>query len=179
MPKLAVPVGPEDHVIGPSDAKIILLEYGDFECPFCGRAFPILKAVVGLLRDHVKFAYRHFPLSEIHPHAEQAAEASEAAGAQGKFWLMHDMLFANQDRLDTESLISYANALKLDLAEFTLALKEGVYKPRVRRDFISGIYSGVNGTPTLFINDSRYDGPIEPNDLIHALNLELREALAR
>src|SRR5215468_5191513 len=111
--KLTVPVGPNDHAQGPASAPVVLVEYGDFECPHCGRAYPIVKAAEHALQKELALVYRHFPLTEIHPHASLAAQASEAAGAQGKFWEMHDMLFEHQDALELEDLIAYAQALRL------------------------------------------------------------------
>ena len=156
--ELVVPVGERDHINGSFDAPVILVEYGDFECPHCGRAYPILKAVQRALGNDLAFVYRHFPLAEAHPHARLAAEAAEAAGAQGKFWAMHDMLFEHQDALEPEELVAYAHALDLDRARFARDLEDGVYTRRVRDDFRGGVRSGVNGTPTFFINGVRYDG---------------------
>lgn len=156
--QLTPPVGPEDHAAGPSGAPVTLVEYGDFECPHCGRAYPILKRVQQQLGDRLRFVYRHFPLTEAHPHAERAAEAAEAAGAQGKFWEMHSMLFENQHALDDPDLVRYAGVLGLDLDRFTRDLAEHTFVPRVRENFLSGVRSGVNGTPTFFINGLRYDG---------------------
>jgi protein-disulfide isomerase len=156
--ELVVPVGERDHINGAFDAPVILVEYGDFECPHCGRAYPIVKAVQRALGGDLALVYRHFPLAEAHPHARLAAEAAEAAGAQGKFWAMHDMLFEHQDALEPEELVAYADALDLDRARFVRDLEAGVYTRRVRDDFRSGVRSGVNGTPTFFINGARYDG---------------------
>ena len=156
--ELVVPVGERDHIDGSFDAPVILVEYGDFECPHCGRAYPIVKAVQRALGNDLAFVYRHFPLAEAHPHARLAAEAAEAAGAQGKFWAMHDMLFEHQDALEPEDLVAYADALDLERARFARDLEDGVYTRRVRDDFRSGVRSGVNGTPTFFINGVRYDG---------------------
>jgi len=150
---LTLPVSEaRDHVQGPADAAVTLVEYGDYECPHCGRAYPIVKAIQQQLGPKLRFVFRNFPLRESHPHAEQAAEAAEAAGAQGKFWEMHDRLFERQFALDGEYLIEYAGDLGLDVARFRKELASGVYEPRVREDFRSGVTSGVNGTPTLFLN---------------------------
>jgi protein-disulfide isomerase len=157
--QLTPPVGPDDHVIGPPDASVTLVEYGDFECPYCGQAHPIVKAVLQEMGDELRFAFRHFPLAEAHPHAELAAEAAEAAGAQGSFWEMHDMLFEHQQALDEPDLVRYAAVLGLDGGRFIRELAAHVYAPEVRDDFRSGVRSGVNGTPTFFINGVRYDGP--------------------
>jgi protein-disulfide isomerase len=172
-PMLTVPVSERDHVRGPSTAPLTMLEYGDYECPYCGAAHPIVKQVERLLEGDLRFAYRHFPLSGIHPHAYQAAEAAEAAGAQGRFWEMHDLLFEHQDRLGTQDLFGYAEALGLDLARFTRELESHAHAPRLREDFLSGVRSGVNGTPTFFINGVRHNGGYDLPTLVEAL----REAL--
>jgi protein-disulfide isomerase len=172
-PVLTVPVSERDHVRGPATAPLTLLEYGDYECPFCGAAHPIVKRVERLLEGDLRFAYRHFPLSNIHPHAYQAAEAAEAAGAQGRFWEMHDLLFERQDRLDTQDLIADADTLGLDLARFVGDLETHAHAPRLREDFLTGVRSGVNGTPTFFINGVRHNAGYDLKNLVAAL----REAL--
>jgi protein-disulfide isomerase len=172
-PRLTVPVSERDHVLGPATAPVTLVEYGDYECPFCGASHPILKQVRQVMGDDLRFAYRHFPLSQIHPHAYQAAEAAEAAGAQGRFWEMHDLLFANQDRLGLRDLIGYAGALDLDLERFVTDLRGHAYAGRLREDFLSGVRSGVNGTPTFFVNGMRHDGGYDFEALLEALRVEL------
>jgi protein-disulfide isomerase len=156
--KLTPPVSKRDHTFGPSKAPLTLVEYGDFECPHCGAAYPVVKKILETLGDRLQFVYRHFPLTQVHPHAEFAAEAAEAAGAQGRFWEMHDLLFENQQTLDDPHILLFAESLKLDLERFRLELVEHVHRGRVREDFMSGVKSGVNGTPTFFINGVRYDG---------------------
>ena len=156
--ELVVPVSERDHIKGAFDAPVVLVEYGDFECPHCGRAYPIVKAAQRALGDDLTVVYRHFPLAEAHPHARLAAEASEAAGAQGKFWAMHDMLFEHQGALEEQDLLAYADALDLDRARVAQELETGTYAQKVRRDFRGGVRSGVNGTPTFFINGTRFDG---------------------
>jgi protein-disulfide isomerase len=148
---------------------VTLVEYGDYECPHCGRAYPIVKAIQKLMAGRLRFVFRNFPLREVHPHAEHAAEAAEAAGGQGKFWDMHDRLFERQFALDDENLIEYAAELGLDVERFAEELAEGVYAPRVREDFRSGVLSGVNGTPTFFINGVRDDDSWEVEPLLAAL----------
>jgi protein-disulfide isomerase len=155
---LTPPVGAEDHAAGPADAPVTLVEYGDYECPYCGMAHPIVKRAQRELGNQLRFVFRNFPLAEAHPHARLAAQAAEAAGAQGKFWEMHDTLFEHQDALELEDLLAYAESLGLDTAKFARDLKAGTYEKRVRDDFRSGVKSGVNGTPTFFINGARYDG---------------------
>jgi len=166
---LKPPVGPKDHMQGPPDAPVTLVECGDYECPYCGEAYPIVKAIQERLGDQVCFVFRNFPLTEVHPHAEEAAEAAEAAAAQGKFWEMHDLLYENQDALEPEDLVQYARALKLDLKRFVLEMREHVYAERVREDFRSGVRSGVNGTPTFFINGARHNGPFDLESLLAAI----------
>ena len=166
---LKPPVGPKDHMQGPPDAPVTLVEYGDYECPYCGEAYPVVKALQERLGDQMCFVFRNFPLAQAHPHAEEAAEAAEAAGAQGKFWEMHDLLYENQDALEPEDLVQYARALKLDPKRFVLEMREHVYAERVREDFHSGVRSGVNGTPTFFINGVRHDGPFDLASLLAAI----------
>lgn len=156
--QLKVPVSADDHVSGASRAPLTLVEYGDFECPSCGMAYPIVKAVQRALGSSLRLVFRNFPLSEVHPHAEHAAEVAEAAGAQGKYWEMHDTLFEHQDALGDRALVAYAGALGLDSARVRADLTAGTYADRVRRDFVGGVRSGVNGTPAFFINGERYDG---------------------
>lgn len=155
---LQPPVGEDDHVLGPPDAPVTLVEYGDYECPHCGAAYPIVKSLLRDLGDRVRFVYRHFPLARSHPHAERAAEAAEAAAEQGEFWAMHARLFEHQDALADADLIAHAEAIGLDVGQFREALEEGIYRPLVREDFRGGVRSGVNGTPTFFINGERYAG---------------------
>jgi protein-disulfide isomerase len=155
------PVTQSDHILGSLHAPITLVEYGDFECPHCGRAHPILKQVLRMLGDQVCFAYRNFPLTQIHPHAEHAAEAAEAADALGgpdDYWQMHDTIFENQDALEDEDLLRYASEIGLDVTAFARALQSGQFAARVKQDFLGGVRSGVNGTPTFFVNGERYDG---------------------
>jgi protein-disulfide isomerase len=170
LPTLSQPVTDRDHIIGPANAAVTLVEYGDFECPYCGMAHPIVKEILSAFGNQLRFAYRHFPLSRVHPHAESAAEAAEAAGAQGSFWPMHDLLFEHQDALEDRDLLTYAAALDLDLERFAAELEAGVHAARVREDFLSGVRSGVNGTPTFFINGERYDGTVDFASLAAAIN---------
>jgi protein-disulfide isomerase len=157
-PQLRPAVGPDDHVAGPADAPVTLVEYGDFECSYCGAAYPIVKALQRRLGDRLRFVFRNFPLAEMHPHAEHAAEAAEAAGPEGRFWPMHDMLYEHQARLEDDDLVGYAEELGLDGERVARALATGTYAERVQGDFLSGVRSGVNGTPTFFINGVRWDG---------------------
>ena len=156
--RLLTPVDADDHAMGPTTAPMTLVEYGDFECPQCGLAYPILKRVQRQLGDRLRLVFRHFPISAAHPHAQHAAETAEAAAVQAEFWRMHDALYEHQDRLDDSSLIKYAKALDLDVGRVERELAEGVYRSWVRDDFLGGVRSGVNGTPTFFLNGVRYDG---------------------
>jgi len=166
---LTLPVGERDHVQGPAAAPVTLVEYGDFECPYCGRAYPIVKQLQQRLGSRLRFIFRNFPLKEIHPHAEHAAEAAEAAGAQGKFWEMHDRLFERQFALEDSSMLEYAADLGLDVGQVAGELAQGTFESRVREDFRSGVSSGVNGTPTFFINGTRHDGSYDAETLLAAL----------
>jgi protein-disulfide isomerase len=155
---LTPPVGERDHIAGPDDAPVTLVEYGDYECPYCGMAHPVVKRAQRDLGKQLRFVFRNFPLAEAHPHAQIAAQAAEAAGAQGRFWEMHDMIFEHQDALEVEDLLGYATSLGLDAEQIARDLEAGTYVKRVRDDFRSGVKSGVNGTPTFFVNGARYDG---------------------
>lgn len=171
---LAVPVSDADHARGPATAKVTLVEYGDFECPHCRRAYPIVKGVQRRLGPRLRFVYRYFPLTKVHPHAENAAEVAEAAAAQGKFWEMHDRLFERQFALEDEQLIEYAQDLGLDAGRVARELAAHTHKARVRDDFMGGIRSGVNGTPTFFINGVRYDDSWDEEPLAAALERAAR-----
>ena len=175
-PRLTVPVGGRDHVEGPSEAVITLVEYGDFECPYCGMAYPIVEELRRRIGDGMRFVFRHFPLNQTHPHAEIAAEAAEAAGEQSRFWEMHRTLYTHQNALDLVHLLHYALQLGLDADRFEKALKARRFEPRVHDDFMSGARSGVNGTPTFFINGVRYDGPMDLPALLETLEAELESA---
>ena len=167
---LKVAVTAEDHAQGPESAPVTVVEYGDYECPHCGHAYPIVKQVQKHFGKRLRFVFRNFPLSEIHPHAEDAAEAAEFAGAQGKFWEMHDLLFENQERLDEALYLALAQELELPAGTLRKALEVGTYRTRVRAEFAGGVRSGVNGTPTFFVNGDRHDGPYEFEDLVLAID---------
>ena len=158
-----------DHVQGQIEAPITLLEYGDYECPFCAKAQPIVREIQQHLDDNLCFAFRHFPVAPVHPHAERAAEAAEAASAQGKFWEMHELLFENQYVLDDKILSACAAALGLDEARLIGEVMLEIYARRIHRDFNLGVREGVNGTPCFFINGRRYDGAIRLNTLLVAI----------
>ncbi len=171
--RLVIPVGESDHALGPETALVTLVEYGDYQCPACGQAYPIIKDLLDRLSHRVRFVFRNFPLAQIHPHAEGAAEAAEAAGARGRFWAMHDVLFENQEALGGEDLVRYASALGLGESGFGGELTEHVHAARVREDFMGGVRSGVNGTPTFFINEARHDGPYDLDSLLQAVEVEI------
>jgi protein-disulfide isomerase len=154
---LTVPDPKRDHIKGSPDAPIMLLEYGDYQCPFCGQVQPIVREIQRRLGENLCFGFRHFPLTNVHPHSEHAAEAAEAAGAQGNFWDMHEMLFDNQDSLEDADLAQYAAQLGLDAERLIREVLAGAYAPKIREDFKLGARGGVNGTPTFFINGERYD----------------------
>jgi protein-disulfide isomerase len=167
--RLVSPVTDRDHQLGAPTAPVTLVEYADFECSYCGQAYHVVKALERRLGRGLRVVYRHFPLTVVHPDAEPAALAAEAAGAQGKFWQMHGLLFEHQTALDRDALESYAAALGLDMRRFTRELEGRVHADRVREDFMGGIRSGVNGTPTFFINGLRHDGAYDLGSLLSAL----------
>ncbi len=175
MTKLKVPVTADDHAQGPADAPVTLLEYGDYECPHCGHAHPIVKALQEEFGDELRFVFRNFPLVNAHPHAELAAESAEAAAAQAKFWEMHDWLFENQEELDAENIVAAAEDMSIEARRFVQDLESGKFRARVKHDFTGGVRSGVNGTPTFFINGVRHDADFEFDTLTAAI----RAAAAR
>jgi len=157
---LAAPVDADiDHVRGPADAPVSLVEYGDFECPHCGRAEPAVRGLLQTFESDLRFVFRHLLLRDVHEHAQLAAEASEAAGAQGMFWEVHDVLYAHQDALGFDDLLGYAGDLGLDVDRFSEELQSGRHALRVARDIESADVSGVAGTPTFFVNGRRHYGP--------------------
>ena len=172
--KLTLPVTTErDHVQGPNTAPVTLVEYGDYECPYCGQAYPIIKNIQERLRGKLRFVFRNFPVTQVHPHAQHAAEAAESAGSQNKFWEMHDCLYEHQQELDDNHLRQYASALRMDVARFDDEMVKHVHASRVREDFMSGIRSGVNGTPTFYINGIRYDDSWDEKTLLAAIKQTL------
>ena len=178
MATLKTPVTSVDHSQGPENAEVILVEYGDYECPHCGRAYPIVKQVQKHFGNRLRFVFRNFPLGEMHPHAQAAAETAEFAGAHGKFWEMHDALFENQPRFSEQFFLGLAQELDLGATALRTALEEGQFEERVRNDFGSGIRSGVNGTPTFFINGHRHDSPFDFESLVSAIERAERAAAA-
>jgi protein-disulfide isomerase len=173
---LRIPVTDRDHSQGPADAVLTLVEYGDYECPHCGRAYPIVKEVQRRLGSQLRFVFRNFPLAEIHSHAQHAAEAAEAAASRERFWEMHDTLFEHQRALDDRHLVQYATALGLDEQQFQHELSSHAHERRVREDFLGGVRSGVNGTPTFFINGLRHDDAWDVDTLMEALQAAMNPA---
>jgi protein-disulfide isomerase len=169
MSPLRPPVGPHDHVRGSLQAPAVLVEFGDYECPFCSEAFHVVRALEEALRERLCFVFRNFPLATIHPHAALAAEAAEAAAAQGQFWPMHDVLFQSQEALEVPDLLRYAIKLGLDEKRFADDLRRHRSRDKIRADIRSGAISGVNGTPAFFINGYRHDGSWEFDSLWSAI----------
>jgi protein-disulfide isomerase len=165
LSKLLLPIQSDDHVHGAPDAEYTLVEYGDYECPDCKRLYETIRVMCARIGDHLRLVFRLYPLAGIHPHAQQAAEAAEAASAQGRFWAMHDLLFANQHALATKDLYMYAESLPLDFRRFRKELKQRPYEDRVRKYFRRGVANGVYGTPGLFVNGVRYDGSLDEKSL--------------
>jgi len=171
-PKLEIPVTPErDHVEGAVSAALTLVEYGDYQCPFCGAAYPEVKKVQKELGSELRFVFRNFPLTNMHEHAMNAAETAEAASAQGKFWPMHDFLYEHQASLGDPSVaLGYAKKLGLDTQRFEREIAQHMYQKRIKDDFMGGVRSGVNGTPTFYVNGIRHDEDAVAKALIEALN---------
>lgn len=172
---LVAPVTAIDHVLGPEHAPVTVVEYGDFECPTCKQAAPSLKLLLQHFPEQVRLVFRHFPLEEVHPHALSAAEAAEVAGAQGKFWEMHDLLFTNQLHLKSANLHSYAERLNLDLARYTAEMDDEIYRQRIREHIDSGRRSGVRGTPGIFLNGVIYDVSTGMQSLFDKVEATLRK----
>jgi protein-disulfide isomerase len=168
---LAIPVSEDDHIQGPPDAPVTLVEYGDFQCPYCRAAHFVIKNVQADMGDDLRFVFRHMPLTQVHPMAEVAAEASEAAAAQGKFWPMHDGLYENQDALSPNLIMALAKRMGLDMQRFTDDLQNHRHRDKVRGDFMGAVRSGAAGTPTFFINGERYEGAYDEASLLEALQM--------
>jgi protein-disulfide isomerase len=173
LSKLLLPIQPEDHVQGEPSARFTLVEYGDYECPDCGALFNTIRELRVRGPQDLRLVFRHYPLSGIHHHAFQAAEAAEAAGAQGRFWEMHDLLFSSQNKLAQKDLLKYGEKLLLDLKRYSAELKNHTYEERIRLDFRRGVANGVYGTPGLFINGIRYNGLLDPNSVTARLEREI------
>src|SRR5689334_2025118 len=170
MATLKVPVTADDHIEGDEGAPVVLVEYGDYECPHCGHACPIVKRIQKHFGKRLCFVFRNFPLNESHPNAEAAAESAEFAGKAGKFWEMHDAIYENQSELDEVLLLELAERFGLGQDKLQKALEAGTFTPRVEADFMGGVRSGVNGTPTFFINGQRHDGSFEFEELVAAID---------
>jgi protein-disulfide isomerase len=168
--RLDSPVDERDHIQGPAAASVTLVEYGDYECPYCRAAVPIVEELRRILPDELRFVFRHFPLENVHPHALRAAEAAEAAGSQGKFFEMHATLFEHQPALADEDLLRYAAEIDLDTVRFRADMEADVYAERVREDFRGGVRSGVRGTPALYLDEVRYDGAIGVQQLVSTIS---------
>jgi protein-disulfide isomerase len=171
---LTLPVTDADHTRGPATAPVTLVEYGDFECPYCGQAYPIVEEIQQRFGDQLRLVFRNFPLAQIHPHAEHAAESAEAADAQGAFWPMHEQLFTHQKALGDSHLVGYASTLGLDAERVERELADGTHEEKVRTHFMSGVRSGVNGTPTFFINGVRHDDSWDFENLASAIESAAR-----
>jgi protein-disulfide isomerase len=167
---LTKPVDEErDHIQGPANAAVTLVQYGDYECPYCGQAYPIVKEVQARMGERLRFVFRNFPITTSHPHAERAAEAAETAAAQGRFWEMHDLLYEKQKHLRDEDLHAYAEQLGLDVELFDKEMADQTHVERIHEDFMSGVRSGVNGTPTFYVNGARHDDSWDTETLLKAL----------
>jgi protein-disulfide isomerase len=169
MSELKIPVSAGDQIQGDPQAAITLVEYGDYECPHCGAAYPIVKRVQKHFGKRMRFVFRNFPLVQAHPNAQSAAEAAEFAAAHGKFWEMHDGIYENQRELSLDFLPRLAERVGLESRALAKALKNEEYAEKVRADFLGGVRSGVNGTPTFFINGHRHDGPFDYGDLVEGI----------
>jgi protein-disulfide isomerase len=161
MAKLVPPVGKKDHIKGDLSAPVVLTKFGDYECPFCGKAYYVIERLLSTKGDEFAFVFRQFPLTDIHPHALTAAMAAEAAGLQKKFWKMHSLLFENQSLLDDEYILAYAEEAGLDINRFLQDISSDRVTQKVAADMRSGVESGVDSTPTFFINGNLYEGPYD------------------
>lgn len=170
-----LPLRDDDHVRGGKNAEITLVEFGDYECPGCCEAYKVIKRIEEEMGDTLRFVFRHFPYARLHPHAEQAAQASESASDQGQFWEMHDLLFENQHALAFENLVGYAQQLSLEVPIFEEDLKSEKYLERVREDFRSGVQNGVFGTPTIFVNGIRLNNGADYDSLMAAISRHREE----
>ena len=174
---LTPPLDPaRDHVRGGAKPLVTLVEYGDFQCPYCGDAYPVVLELLGRYGDRLRFAFRHMPMVDLHPRARAAAEAAEAAGAQGRFWEMHDRLFTHQLELSDAELRGHAEAIGLDVGRFDRELREGVHSERVDDDYLSGLRSGVPSTPRFFVNGAIQLGSGSRAELEEAISHELAAA---
>jgi len=176
--KLTPRVSARDHIEGNEDALVTLVEYADYQCPYCGSAHPVIKRLQKSLGNTLRFVFRNFPLTDSHPYALLAAEAAEVAALQGKFWEMHDLIFENQEQLEPDVLPVWARRIGLDLDQFAKAIREGKVTKRIEQDYASGVESGVDGTPTFFINGTPYEDE-DDYDSLRAALLYAAEAVER
>ncbi len=173
---LKIPVTQEDHIQGDENAPITLVEYGDFECPYCGMAYPIVQRVQKHFGKRLRFVFRNFPLIENHPHAGIAAMAAEFAATKNKFWGMHDLLYEHQEFLSIADLLKYAESLNLSAADLKIAIEKETFASKIKNDFLGGVESGVNGTPTFFINGNHYEGSFEYEEFLAAIEKQSQVA---
>ena len=176
MSTLKNPVSSNDHILGNAEAPCVLVEYGDYECPHCAAAHPMVQAIEKHFGDRMAFVYRNFPLTRIHPYAQPAAEVAEFAGSKGKFWQMHDQLFENQERLGIDLFAELAEEMGLSREEMEAALENNTFTNQINKEFTGGVRSGVNGTPTFFVNGSRYDGSLDKASLTKAIEEAISSA---
>lgn len=169
MSNLIIPVSAADHIQGDEKASITLVEYGDYECPYCGAAYPIVKRIQKHFGSRLRFVFRNFPLVESHPHAGIAAITAEFAATKNKFWEMHDLLYENQENLDIPNLLDYAKSFSFSLTDLQIAIEKEIFSEKIKNDFMGGVRSGVNGTPTFFINGIRHNDSFEYEHLLNAL----------
>ncbi len=167
---LTIPVTAADHIQGSEHAPLTLVEYGDYECPYCGLAYPIVKQIQKHFGKRLRFVFRNFPIVDSHPHAGIAAAAAEFAATQNKFWEMHDLLYENQEYLNLPDLLKYAKSLGLSEVDLQAAIENNTFVDKIQNDFMSGVRSGVNGTPTFFINGNRHNDSFDYENLLAALN---------
>lgn len=179
MSELRIPINEHDHLVGPTDAPVTLVEYGDYQCPHCQAAWAQVELILRHFERDLCYAYRHFPISTVHPLAKPAAETAEFAGAHGLFWEMHSTIYINGDQLSGAMLSNLASQLGLDVAELHDALGQRTYAPRVDADFLGGVRSGVNGTPCFFMNGKRHDGAYDATSLSGAIETAKSEVSAR
>ncbi len=170
MATLRVPVSPNDHIQGAEHALVTMVEYGDYQCPYCAAAFPVVNSVLKHFGTRLRLVFRHFPLTEIHPLAKPAAETAEFAGAHGHFWKMHDILYENHDQLGLPLMLAAARTLGLSEQDLESSLANETYAPKVQADFLGGVRSGVNGTPAFYIQGVRHDGSYDYESLTFAIN---------
>jgi protein-disulfide isomerase len=179
MSKLSVPISAEDHIQGDPSAECSLVEYGDYECPYCGAAYSVVKQIQKQFGKHLSFVFRNFPMAQIHLWAESAAEVAEFAGSHGKFWEMHDLLYQNQARLGDDLFLQLTKKLQLPLPQLQSAIDQQTYRPKLRSDFAGGVRSGVNGTPTFFINGHRHNGSFAFDSLVTNIEETLNGQIPR